>query len=78
MYDNMGNKKRATCFITMLQNELTLGRTRRGGGGGWMTPPYSYSEFFFLEDETSALDVFNSCSFIPCAHFETSLVMGKK
>lgn len=38
MYDNMGNKKRATCFITMLQNELTLGRTRRGGGGVDDTP----------------------------------------
>ena len=30
---------------------------------------------FFLEDETSAPDVFSSCSFIPRAHFETSQVM---
>ena len=29
----------------------------------------------FLEDKTSAPDVFSSCSFIPRAHFETSLVM---
>ena len=38
-----------------------------GGGGGWLS--------FFLEDKTSAPDVFSSCSFIPCAHFETSLVI---
>ena len=30
---------------------------------------------FFLEDKTSVPDVFSSCSFIPRAHFETSLVM---
>ena len=30
---------------------------------------------FFLDDETSAPDVFSSCSFIPRAHFKTSLVM---
>ena len=29
---------------------------------------------FFLEDTTSAPDVFSSCSFIPCANFETSSV----
>ena len=29
---------------------------------------------FFLDDKTSALDVFSSCSFIPCTHFETRLV----
>ena len=38
-----------------------------GGGGGGLS--------FFLEDKTSAPDVFSSCSFIPCAHFETSLVI---
>ena len=30
---------------------------------------------FFLEDKTSAPDVFSSCSFILRAHFETSSVM---
>ena len=30
---------------------------------------------FVLDDETSASDVFSSCSFIPRAHFETRLVM---
>ena len=30
---------------------------------------------FFLEDKTSAPDVVSSCLLIPCAHFETSLVM---
>ena len=52
---------------------LTLGRTR-GGGGGWIP----YSEVFLsviLEDKTRAPDVFSSCSFIPCAHFETSSVI---
>ena len=30
---------------------------------------------FFLEDKTSAPDVFSSCLFIPRTNFETSLVM---
>ena len=30
---------------------------------------------FFLEDKTSAPDVFSSCSFIPRADFEMNLVM---
>ena len=30
---------------------------------------------FFLDDKTSAPDVFSSCSFISRTHFETSLVM---
>ena len=38
-----------------------------GGRGGGLS--------FFLEDKTSAPDIFSSCSFIPCAHFETSLVI---
>ena len=37
--------------------------------------PYGFSEFFFLEDKTLAPHVFSSCSFIPRADFETSLVM---
>ena len=34
-----------------------------------------WSFFFFLKDKTSAPNDFGSCSFIPRAHFETSLVM---
>ena len=41
-------------------------RTNKVGGGGLS---------FFLEDKTSAPDVFSSCSFILCAHFETSLMI---
>ena len=33
------------------------------------------SLYFFLDDKTSAPDVFNSFSFFPRTHFETSLVM---
>ena len=51
-------------------------QTYNGGGGGWLlaNPPEGFS-FFFLNDKTSASDVFSRCSFIPRAHFETSLVM---
>ena len=47
---------------------LTLGRT----GGGGMPPPIRFFWIFFLEDKTSAPDVFSNCSFIPRAHFEIS------
>ena len=49
---------------------LTLVRTR-----GWMAPPSEVFLSFFLEAKTSAPGVFSSCSFIPCAHFESSSVM---
>ena len=58
--------------------ELTLGCIRGGkgeGGGVDATPPYGFSEFFFLEDKTAAPVIFSSCSFTLRAHFETSLVM---
>ena len=45
-----------------------------GGGGGRVATPMRFL-IFFLDDETSAPDVFSSCSFIPRAHFETSQVM---
>ena len=54
-------------------NGLLNPRTYKGGGVD-ATPPKVFLSFF-LEDKTSAPDVFSSCSFIPCAHFETSLVM---
>ena len=40
-----------------------------------MPPPHKVFRSFFLEGKTSASDVFSSCSFIPRADFETSLVM---
>ena len=47
------------------------------GGGGASSDPSKVFLFlvFFLDDKTSAPDVFNSFSFFPCTHFETSLVM---
>ena len=61
------------CFYFYLKKVkiiLTLGRTR-----GWMPPPSEVFLSFFLEAKTSAPGVFSSCSFIPCAHFESSSVM---
>ena len=55
--------------------KLILGRTGGGGGGVATPPPMRFFLSFFLEDETSAPDVFSSCSFIPPADFETSVVM---
>ena len=46
----------------------------KGRDGVDATPPKVVLTFL-LEDKTSALDVFSSCSFIPCAHFESSSVM---
>ena len=50
-------------------------RTYKGEGGGVVATPPEVFLSFFLEDKTSAPDVFTSCSFIPCTHFQTSLVM---
>ena len=50
-------------------------RTRGVGGGGGMPTPRKVFLSFFLEDKTSAPDVFSSCSFIPRTLFETSSVM---
>ena len=49
-----------------------------GGGGGAAdchAPTHKAFMIFFLEDKTSAPEVFCRCSFIPCAHLETSLVV---
>ena len=51
--------------------KLTLGQT---SAEGWMPPPKVFLSFF-LEDKTSAPDVFSSYSFIPCAHFNLSSVI---
>ena len=73
--------------LASVRTFLTLGRTlfnkvegwggggRGGGGRRWFLPPPLFFEFFFLDDKTSAQDDFCSCSFLPRAHFETSLVM---
>ena len=51
-------------------------RTYKGGGVDITPhPPLKVLLSFFLEDKTSAPDVFSSCSFIPPAKFETSSVM---
>ena len=41
---------------------------------GGLAPQWGFL-IFFLDDETSAPDVFSSCSFIPRPHYKTSLVM---
>ena len=53
---------------------LTLGSTSRGGRWGENATPRVFLTFF-QEDNTSATDVFSSCSLIPSADFETSLAM---
>ena len=45
-----------------------------GEGGGCPSKAFFFFSFF-IEDKTSAPDVFSSCLFIPRAHFETSLVI---
>ena len=54
-----------------MRGVLTL---RRRGVGVVATPLKGFL-IFFLDDKTSAPEDFCSCSFIPGAHFETSLVM---
>ena len=55
---------------------LIFRRTRgRRGGGCHPPPPQKVFLSFFLEYKTIAPDVFSSCSFIPRADFEMSLVM---
>ena len=48
-------------------------RTDVKGGGRFFRKVFLS---FFLEDKTSAPDVFSSCSFIPCTLFETSSVVS--
>ena len=66
------SRKWGLIITKILLTELTLGCTRGKGGGGH---PHKVFLSFFVEDKTSAPDVFSSCLFIPHAHFETSLVM---
>ena len=62
--------------------KLTLGRTGMQGGGGvggggegGCHPVSEVFLRFFLDNQTSAYDVFSSRSFIPRTHFEWSLLM---
>ena len=58
--------------------KLILGRTGKRGGGGGEGGCHPVSDVFlrfFLDNQTSAYDVFSSRSFIPRTHFETSLLM---
>ena len=48
---------------------------KEGGEWSWIPPPNKVFQSFFLEDKTSAPEVFSSCSFIPCVDFWTNLVM---
>ena len=50
-------------------------RTYKGGGVDATPSPHKVFLSFVLEDKTLAPDVFSSCSFIPRADFETSLMM---
>ena len=63
------------CFyVKMMMMMIPNKPTDVQGGGGGVPHPWGFSEFF-LNDKTSAPEVFCSCSFIPRVHFETSLVM---
>ena len=63
------------CFACSLITRQWDFLFHKGGGEVDATPPFKVFLSFFLEDKTSAPDVFSSCSFIPRADFETSLVM---
>ena len=60
------------CFQTNYSLDVQVGG---GGGMGVDATPYKVFLSFFPEDETSAPEVFSSCSFISRTDFETSLVM---
>ena len=45
------------------------------GEGVVTASPSEFFLSFFLDEKTSAPDVFTTCSFIPRAHFGTSLVI---
>ena len=63
-------------LLTLLHSiDVINPRTYRGGEGGVDATPHKVFLSFFLEDKTSAPDVFSSCSFIARADFEMSLVM---
>ena len=61
-------------FWVQFSTFMTLGRGTVGGGNHPLRVFFFFWSFF-LNDKTSAPNVFSSCLFIPRAHFETSLVM---
>ena len=64
----------ATLFKILIFNPRTYRRRGRGGGGKGLRFKVFLS-FFLDKKSASAPDVFSSCSVIPRADFETSLVM---
>ena len=63
---------------SLLKSRSKIRTDVQGGGAGGLevdATPRKVFLSFFLEDKTSAPDVFSSCSFIPCTLFETSSVM---
>ena len=69
------NKTNTVYGLRYRLNPRTYKGVGGGGGKGWLLPTHKVFLSFFLEDKTSAPDVFSSCSFIPRANFEVSLVM---
>ena len=63
-------------------NPRTYKEEGGGGQGTWLggrvvtPPPLKGFLLLFLDDKTLAPKVFCSCSFIPGAHFDASLVMA--
>ena len=74
-------RRQGAFFFSLLKlcHKLYTGfnpRTFKGWGGeGWLPPSSKVILIFFLDDKTSASEVFCSSLFIPRAHSETSLVM---
>ena len=69
---NTGNRaENNTQFLVNLWMETYK---QEVGGGGVRLPPPTPEVFlsFFQDHYTLAPEIFSSCSFIPCAHFETS------
>ena len=78
-FTNFHLRKQKKSFFTIVLFLQVNPRMYNGvGGGGGVDAtvlPIRFFSVVILEDKTSAPDVFSSCSFIPRADFETSLVM---
>ena len=78
MQHQVVNIRGLDCAVSSSKHQRVNPGTYKGGGGRGevvATPSSEVLLIVFLDDKTSAPDVFSSCSFIPRAHFETSLVM---
>ena len=68
---NTGNRaENNTQFLVNLWMEKY--KQEVGGGGVRLPPSREVFLSFFQDDYTLAPEIFSSCSFIPCVHFETS------